>query len=119
MALDGRASQRLRCTRSPCTDGKTPQIESRHLRFRHPEIPDARNSTQPQADTDLDGAWEVLFEKSGQNAAQRRKGGVVLEPHKNSFSKNSLVFVLPVSFAVLPAACGYESGGSPDAPAAA
>ena len=41
------------------------------------------------------------FEKSGQNAAQRRKGGVVLEPHKNSFSKNSLVFVLPVSFAVL------------------
>jgi hypothetical protein len=59
------------------------------------------------------------FEKSGQNAAQRRKGGVVLEPHKNSFSKNSLVFVLPVSFAVLPAACGYESGGSPDAPAAA
>ena len=59
------------------------------------------------------------FEKSGQNAAQRRKGGVVLEPHKNSFSKNSLVFVLPGSFAVLPAACGYESGGSPDAPAAA
>ena len=59
------------------------------------------------------------FEKSGQNAAQRRKGGVVLEPHKNSFPKNSLVFVLPVSFAVLPAACGYESGGSPDAPAAA
>lgn len=60
MALNGRASQRLRCTRSPCTDGKTPQIESRHLRFRHPEISDARNSTQPQADTDLDGAWEVL-----------------------------------------------------------
>ena len=26
MALDGRASQRLRCTRSPCTDGKTTQI---------------------------------------------------------------------------------------------
>ena len=110
MDLDGRASQRLRCTRSPCTDGKTPQIESRHLRFRHPEIPDARNSTQRMGDA---------FEKSGQNAAQRRKGGVVLEPHKNSFPKNSLVFVLPVSFAVLPAACGYESGGSPDAPAAA
>ena len=61
MDLDGRASQRLRCTRSPCTDGKTPQIESRHLRFRHPEIPDARNSTQPQADTDLDGAWGMLL----------------------------------------------------------
>ena len=61
MALDGRASQRLRCTRSPCTDGKTPQIESRHLRFRHPEIPDARNSTQPQADTDLAAlSWSLI-----------------------------------------------------------
>ena len=33
------------------------------------------------------------FEKSGQNAAQRRKGGVVLEPHKNSFPKNSLLII--------------------------
>ncbi len=71
MALNGRASQRLRCTRSPCTDGKTPQIESRHLRFRHPEIPDARNSTQPQADTDLDGAWEMLLK----NPAKTQRSG--------------------------------------------
>ena len=33
MALDGRASQRLRCTRSPCTDGKT----SGHTGFCHLE----------------------------------------------------------------------------------
>lgn len=55
----------------PCTDGKTPQIESRHLRFRHPEIPDARNSTQPQADTDLDGAWEMLLK----NPAKTQRSG--------------------------------------------
>ena len=73
MALDGRASQRLRCTRSPCTDGKTPQIESRHLRFRHPEIPDARNSTQPQADTDLDGAWESMKQLFGIVGLSRAK----------------------------------------------
>lgn len=119
MALDGRASQRLRCTRSPCTDGKTPQIESRHLRFRHPEIPDARNSTQPQADTDLDGAWGMLLKNPAKTQRSGAKAALSWSLIKIPSRKNSLVFVLPVSFAVLPAACGYESGGSPDAPAAA
>ena len=107
MALDGRASQRLRCTRSPCTDGKTPQIESRICASAIRKFQMQGTALSPRQ-TQIWTAHGRCFEKSGQNAAQRRKGGVGPGAYiKNSFPKKYvIVFVLPVSLPCIPAACG-------------
>ena len=102
MALDGRASQRLRCTRSPLYRRK----DSRRLKavicasaIRKFQM--QGTALSPRQTQIWTAHGEMLLKNPAKTQALRRKGGVVLEPHKNSFPKNSLVFV-PVSFAMLP-----------------